>query len=77
MIRDNVDNVRAIIDTAFELGTKDDNGHVEDRYTLGYRQGIFDLAGQILWPDRSWTEQRDRLHALFSAHRALFVEAMD
>jgi len=71
MIRDDIAVTRAVIATAYKLSTAKD-WRDTDKYTIGYRQGVFDLAGQLLWPDEDWNTQRDRLHRLFTAHRALF-----
>lgn len=69
MIRDDIAVVRTIVQTAYNLGATDKTS--EDRY----KQGVFDLAGELLWPDQGWETQRERLARLFAAHRALFVDA--
>ena len=73
MIRDSLENVRAVVTIAYELAYP--KGEPGDQYETGYRQGVLDLAGELLWPDEDRAPQRDRLSRLFDAHRALFVEA--
>ena len=73
MIRDNIENTRAIIRTAYELARPEGQFNAEDAFAIGYRQGVFDLAGELLWPDEDNRSQRERLGRLFDAHKALFV----
>lgn len=69
MIRDDISVARAIIDASFKLATTDKRPN--------YDQGVLDLAGELLWPERPWAERRERLGRMYDAHRALFVKALD
>jgi hypothetical protein len=74
MIRDNIENARTVITTAYKLTAGEGLAGDSGRYSIGYRQGVFDLAGELLWPEQSWQTRRERLARLFDAHTALFVE---
>jgi len=73
MIRDDIAAARAIVQEAYDLATQR-QWSADDQYGTGYRQGVFDLACQLLWPDEDGHKQRERLSNLFAAHKALFVE---
>lgn len=70
MIRDNIENVRTIVGTSYEMVQQ--GGTTE--YTAGYRAGILALAETLLWPEADKSEQRERIQRLYAAHRALFVD---
>jgi hypothetical protein len=71
VIRDDISITNVIVGQAYKLAQDKDR---TDEYAVGYRQGVFDLAGQLLWPDEDWNSQRDRLRRLFDARRALGLD---
>lgn len=72
MIRDDITTARIVVQSSLKMVTAKQDGTSD--HATGYRQGVMDLAGELLYPDLSWPDRRERLAELYAAHKALFVE---